>query len=621
MNVLRRIGKWLGQLLRRQPRSLRGRLFLTLLGLAAVLLALDISQHAALLEQRRQLTQHGHRLAAQASATTIQIRLEDVFRTQKMLVRGVGRAQSVPAYLEDVRTEYPGLRWLQFQVKGREPIQAATADYPAYDRPDLFQLASASPGGRYVSNIEATPTSPPRFIIRVLSVTREQNPAGPLEVLVAMEFDVAQFPRLFEMKNPTAGELLLDRNGSGIYTFGAVPSPQRAMAEPEISEAVSTSRPSALNVPLGEEVELDGYAQPIEGTPWTLLYLEAETPIGGVGREYLPLSLLPFLIVLVLGIALWLVLRISIRPLVRLTAATRTLGPGELTVRLEKPEVEEFEGLVSAFNAMAERLERSQLALVEANARLEEEKSALDERVRAATRELQEEHDRLLRAERLSTLGLLSSSIAHDLRNPLNTVSLTVEWLRLRLADHSDERVRVRVETIRRELRRSDQIIRTLLGFARTGSPELAPTDLNQLVREVAEVVEPPESVHLKLELDPALPPVPADRAQLFQVLENLVRNAMQAMPDGGEIRLSSRANCDSCHLVVADTGPGVPQEVQEHIFEPLVSSKSAGTGLGLALAKRIVEAHHGHISLESRPGAGARFQIDLPISQDEPDS
>lgn len=625
-NAPRIIRTWLHQGLAAYGRSIRGRLLLTLVALAAVLLTLELAQHSFRLEQRRQLVHDYNKIAAEDGAHTIQAQLDQLFRDQALIVYALSRTPDPQPLLEDVRRRYPGLVWVGVFWPGKPPLEARVTDFPGLDRSQLPGLVQGE-NRRHVSNVEAVPSAnPPRNVIRVASRIPEAVAGEPLDpkagVVIGMEFDPADFPSFFSIPKKEGGELLLDGNGRLIFTTGEAPPAEVARRHPAVIQAGQSKLPQPVEFNLGSRRDLQGYAAPVPGTPWTLVYTEGEDAIlAGIDRDIWRLVAIPLAVVAILGVALNLLLQISVRPLHRFAAAARTLGTGDLAVRLEKPEVEEFEPLVAAFNSMAERLELIQMALIEANQRLEEDKHQLDLRVKEATRELQDEHERLLRSERLSTLGLFSSAIAHDLRNPLNTISLTVEWLQARLEREPDERLRTRLLTMRRELRRADQIIRTLLGFARTGEPDLAPTNLNEVLREVADVVEPPENISVRLELDEHLPMVPADRAQLFQVFENLVRNAIQAMPEGGEVRLASRANCEYCHVTVADTGPGVPEDARDKIFEPLVSGKSTGTGIGLALVRRIVEAHHGHIHLESAPGAGAVFEIELPATILEPAS
>jgi signal transduction histidine kinase len=620
MDALSKTWTWLGEAFSKELRSIRGRLLLTLAGLLVVLLALELFQHVMRLQQRQELAQKALQHTATQNAALVSSRVSELFSDQELILHALARVSDQKAYLEDVRARYPGLQWIALFQPSRTPIQAVAPNYPGADRPNPADELRGD-NVHAISGVMALEGTN-RPIIRLMSrlprasngADQNQDEAG---AVLAMEFDAAQFPQLFVLTPQTgSGDLILDSNYRPVMSRGEIPDPAFAARNSHVQQAIKGKVEGIAEFKQGRR-ELHGYVLRIEHTPWTLVHTEGEEAIlAGLDREIWRLFLVPVTVAIILGLALNLLLKISVRPLNRLSAATRTVGTGDLGVRLEKPEVEEFESVVSAFNLMAERLELIQLALLEANQKLEEDKEQLDQRVKAATAELQSEHERVIRAERLSTLGLFSSAIAHDLRNPLNTVGLSLEWLRARLGETADERVIARLDTIRRELRRADLIIRTLLGFARTGELEIAPTDLNALLREVAEVVEPPRNVELRLDLDESLVPVPADRAQLFQVLENLVRNAIQAMPEGGEVRLSSRANCEYCHVRVSDTGPGIPEEAQEKIWEPLVTGKSTGTGIGLALARRIIEAHHGHIRLESRPGQGALFDIELPSAE-----
>jgi signal transduction histidine kinase len=365
----------------------------------------------------------------------------------------------------------------------------------------------------------------------------------------------------------------------------------------------------------GKTILLDGAygaMAPVAGTNWTVAYLAPKPESLGVMPTDTAVSVI-FLITILAAVALAtvLVVQISLRPVVALSAGARLLGSGNLSLRLPPAEVQEFETVVEAFNRMAARLEASRNELLEAN-------RTLEHRVEERTRALEAEQEKRLRAERLSTLGLLSSAIAHDLRNPLNNVSIGIQWLQLRPDQALDEKAKARLEVIERETRRMDQIIRTLLAFARTGEPDRQPVDLNEVLDEVADVVHPPEGIALEIVPNPQLPLVMADRTQLFQVLENLIGNAIQAVGTAGRVHVASERNGAWCALTVSDTGPGIPAERQASIFEPLVTTRSTGTGLGLALCKRIVEAHGGRISLSSPPGEGATFRVELPLDAEE---
>jgi signal transduction histidine kinase len=616
MDALSKTWTWLGDALAKELRSIRGRLLLTLAGLLVVLLALELFQHIMRLQQRQELAQKALQHTATQNAALVSSRVGELFSDQELILHALARVSDQKAYLADVRARYPGLQWIALLQPSRTPIEAVAPNYPGADRGNLADQLRGD-NAHFISGVmalEGTTRPIIRLMTRLPAPSNGADQKDEAGVVLAMEFDAGQFPQLFVLTSEQgSGDLVLDKDSRLVMSRGEFPDPAKAGQNFHVQQALKGNVEGAAEFKQGRR-DLHGYVTHIENTPWALLHTEGEEAIlAGLDREIWRLFLVPVTVAIILGLALNLLLKISVRPLNRLSAATRTIGTGDLGVRLEKPEVEEFEAVVSAFNTMAERLELIQLALLEANEKLEEDKEQLDQRVKSATAELQSEHERLIRAERLSTLGLFSSAIAHDLRNPLNTVSLSLEWLRARLGESADERVAARLDTIRRELRRADLIIRTLLGFARTGELEIAPTDLNALIREVAEVVDPPRNVALRLDLDESLSPVPADRAQMFQVLENLVRNAIQAMPEGGEVRLSSRANCEYCHVRISDTGPGIPEEAQEKIWEPLVTGKSTGTGIGLALARRIVEAHHGHIKLESRPGEGALFDIELP--------
>ncbi|HEX3000231.1 MAG TPA: ATP-binding protein [Armatimonadota bacterium] len=255
----------------------------------------------------------------------------------------------------------------------------------------------------------------------------------------------------------------------------------------------------------------------------------------------------------------------------------------------------------------AELFEETQQARVALEAWSQE----LEQRVEQKTRELREAQRDLLRAERLASIGQLSATVAHELRNPLNVIGIA----RYALANFAvSERQQRHLDAIERQENAASRLIDTLLDFARDAPPQFAPMDLNALIHQTLADMHLPERIQVREELDGHVPSILADRVQIGQVLANLVNNAVHAMPGAGELLVISCMREERIGVTVQDTGSGIEKAVQARIFEPLFTTKTKGTGLGLAIARRIVEAHHGEIRVASTPGRGAAFTFSLPL-------
>jgi PAS domain S-box-containing protein len=236
------------------------------------------------------------------------------------------------------------------------------------------------------------------------------------------------------------------------------------------------------------------------------------------------------------------------------------------------------------------------------------------DRMREQQQTREEAADRMVRAERLSTLGTLASAIGHELRNPLGIIQNAARALGQRADD--PDRVRRLADTVSAEAQRATKVITDVLDFVRVRAPRRHPVGIPGMVSETLYRVGVPECIRVDCDLGPDLPLVLLDGQQMAQVLENLIRNAVEAMPEGGSIRVEARVIEDRLELRVADSGPGVlPQDV-ERIFEPLFTTKKTGTGIGLAISKRLVEAHGGAIRVETVPGRGTTFTINLPLNE-----
>jgi two-component system sensor histidine kinase HydH len=218
------------------------------------------------------------------------------------------------------------------------------------------------------------------------------------------------------------------------------------------------------------------------------------------------------------------------------------------------------------------------------------------------------------RVERLATFGQLVGSIGHELRNPLGVIESSLFILKGRIGQ--DERAHKHAQRIAEQVALANDIVSKLLDMIRDRPLAKEPVDVPKLLQEAASSLVWPAGVRFALEADKGLPSVPADAVQLRQVFVNLLENGLHAASPEGEVTARARQQDECVEVVVQDTGPGVDASIGARLFEPLVTTKAKGIGLGLALVKRIVERHGGTISHQPVNPHGARFSVRLPVAQ-----
>jgi signal transduction histidine kinase len=222
----------------------------------------------------------------------------------------------------------------------------------------------------------------------------------------------------------------------------------------------------------------------------------------------------------------------------------------------------------------------------------------------------------MTRRERLASLGDMAAALAHEIKNPLNAVSMGLQRLRAEFQPAGGEEYGRFLDLMQAEVRRLNAIVEQFLSLARPLPLKLEHLRVDELLQELAALVEADAKaadVRVNLSVPANLPPVVADRDHLKQVMLNLILNGFQAMPEGGTLTLEAGRGRDGLTLAVADTGQGIPAEALPRVFDPYFTTKAKGLGLGLAIARRIVEDHGGKIEVESRPGRGSRFRVILP--------
>jgi len=285
----------------------------------------------------------------------------------------------------------------------------------------------------------------------------------------------------------------------------------------------------------------------------------------------------------------WAAARVT-RPIEQLALAAQDVAAGNWNTHVELPGDDEVSQLAESFNRM--------------------------------TSELLAQKERLVQAERVAAWRELARRLAHELKNPLFPLQLTVENLvraREQNVQQFDEVFRESSRTLLAEISNLKAIIGRFSEFSKMPHPQLQPVQVNEILRGVAQLfraqLEAPgrKPISCKLDLDESLAPIGADPELLHRALSNLVLNAMDAMPEGGTLTLRSRREDGRVTIEVEDSGLGLTPEECERIFTPYYTSKQHGTGLGLAIVQSVVSDHGGRISVQSEPGEGTRFMIALP--------
>jgi signal transduction histidine kinase len=235
--------------------------------------------------------------------------------------------------------------------------------------------------------------------------------------------------------------------------------------------------------------------------------------------------------------------------------------------------------------------------------------------------QVREERLARMRMQRLAQLGALLAGFAHEVRNPLSTIGLNLQLVLEEIREPEsarDRRTQKRLVTVEAEVRRLQKILEEFLSFARAPEPQLVPTDLNQRLRALVDFHEPEfvdKDLSLRFYPGAGIDSVALDWDHVQAAVGNLLRNAKDATPAGGEVLVSTARDSDAVLIRVTDTGSGIKKEYAERVLEPFFSTKKSGTGLGLPMVRRVAEEHGGTLTLQSEEGRGTQFTLRLPAA------
>jgi two-component system NtrC family sensor kinase len=374
-------------------------------------------------------------------------------------------------------------------------------------------------------------------------------------------------------------------------------------------------------IPLGDEWYIAAY-EPIENLAGQRVGMLAvgllETPYTAVrDRVTLSFAAVALLCFMLIVLVTYFLTRSLVRPLEEMVLVSRAIADGNLEQRVHVRGQSELALLSSSFNDMLDRI-------VQMKSQLEQLARTLEQKVEDRTQQLVKVQEQAARQQRLASVGQLAAGVAHEINNPLGGIltfaSLILEELRPGDPHRED------MEEVVRQAQRCRKIVSELLEFSRQREAPMSLANINDVVHRTLALLERQASfhdIHIVRKFDPRMPRTVVDESQMQQVFMNIILNAVDAMEGRGDLTIETRHSTLKGELLVriTDTGCGIPDDIKESIFDPFFTTKDPGkgTGLGLAVACRIVQAHGGRTEVESRVGTGTSFTIYLPIASDVP--
>ncbi|MBN2121246.1 MAG: HAMP domain-containing protein [Candidatus Omnitrophica bacterium] len=537
---------------------------------------------------------------------------------------------------------------------GLSAASSKTSDFYQADEEWWQKAYNSGKGAVYIGDIEYDESSEKTALPVAVPIRDEK---GEVVGVCKAVLDVGV---LFEsLKNFKMGKtghtVLADNNGFIIFHRGITPLSERFCGEKEFKSLVNNPKKwTILKNPHGhkkdEFISFAAVEHPLLAEKginwWTFLDEEAQ-------EVFLPVKILFVQMIGVVGTLIIILLPVAfifsgilVKPIMKLYEVAECVGRGDLDYRIDLKTGDEIESLAIAFNKMTENLKRTVVsrdslseevaerrkveqnlsqALKKAVRSREIMTSMLDdnnrvrEELESKLQELKKTQSMLVQSEKLASLGKLVADMAHEVNNPLMIISGNAQ---LSLLDESiNGEVKNNLNIIHEECNRAKSIIQRLLMFSRPSKGEQKALDVNKSIESVAKLLEHQFSlgnVKIDIQFAEGLPFVVADEKQFQEVIMNLVNNARDAMPQGGNIVINTSLEGEYVKIEIKDSGSGMDDKTLAKIFEPFFTTKEKGTGLGLAVCYGIIKACKGRIEFKSQPQKGTTAHIWLPIKAEE---
>ncbi len=297
-----------------------------------------------------------------------------------------------------------------------------------------------------------------------------------------------------------------------------------------------------------------------------------------------------------------------VRPIKSMTQAVKMVEEGRINELPSLPIPNNELGVLSiAFGRMLDSIKLKFDSLAQDQHDLEELNQSLEIRVGSRTKELRTALNELIKKERLAAIGQMASIVSHEIKNPLAVMANSIYLIKARMGENADPRVLKNISVIEQEIKQANGIIEEILGYARSREQIFTVIDLSLYMREILSSFPMPQNMQVSCEFYPQPLPVRIDTEEMKQALRNVINNSIEVMPDGGQLIIKTKFEHEKALLSIRDTGPGIPKDIQEKIFAPFFTTKARGTGLGLAVVKKVAARNNAEILLQSEEGKGTQ--------------
>ncbi len=367
------------------------------------------------------------------------------------------------------------------------------------------------------------------------------------------------------------------------------------------------------------EIEGDDYYGILNVQPQTGWLIYTEQPKELIDKTAMsfyksPLKVLAFGILIIAAVIFLISLYLSwiiLRPIKAMTNVVKTVADGNINNLPPLPAPRNEVGqLIVAFARMLDTIKIKFDDMEQDRSDLEVLNQSLELRVGSRTKELKTALNELIKKERLAAIGQMASIVSHEIKNPLAVMANSVCLIKLRAGDNADPKILKNIGIIEQEISQANGIIEEILGYARSREQVFTVVDINMYMKEILSSYPMPQNIKLTANFHEGPLLIRIDAEEMKQGIRNLIANAIEVLTEGGQIVVKTKFDKNKVILSIRDTGPGIPKEIQENIFAPFFTTKARGTGLGLAVVKKVCARNSADILLQSEVGLGTKFTI-----------